>query len=146
MRCRRPKVLDVAKHFDIKTEHCLPASKEQDALNQIMQAFNGEEMIHQFGIGKYRIDPYFPKYKLAVECDEFDHRDRDIGYEVERQKHIEKVLNCTFVRFNPDAKEFCIMEVVNQIFFQIKSSFQMRSSHCIRINCPGYHHLKERIL
>ena len=49
-----------------------------------MQTFNGEEMIHQFGVGKCRVDLYFPKYKLAIECDEFDHRDRDIRYVVEQ--------------------------------------------------------------
>ena len=108
MRCRKPKAFDVAKHFGIKIEHCLPASKEQDALSQVMQAFNGKEMIHQFGAGKYRIDLYFPKYKLAIECDEFDHCDRDIGYEIGRQKRIEKLLNCTFVRFKPDAKDLYI--------------------------------------
>ena len=125
MRCHKPKAFDVAKHFDIKIEHCLPASKEQDALGQIMQAFNGEEMIYQFGTGKYRIDLYFPKYKLVIECDEFDHHDRDIKYEAERQKNIEKLLDCTFVRFNPDAKDFCILKAVNKVFIHIKSSFQM---------------------
>ena len=134
MRCRKPKAFDVAKHFGIKIEHCLPVSKEQDTLSQIMQAFRGEEMIHQFGAGKYRIDLYFPKYKWAFECDEFDHRDRDIGYEVERQKHIEKLLNCTFVRFNLDAEDFCILGVVNKTFVQIKSSFQMRIKICHHLN------------
>ena len=125
MRCRKPKAFDVTKHFGIKIEHCLLASKEQDALSQILQAFRGEEMIHQFGAEKYRIDLYFLKYKLAIECDEFDHRDRDIGYEEQRQKHIEKLLDCTFVRCNPDAKDFCILGVVNKISIQIKSYFQM---------------------
>ena len=60
--------------------------KEHNASSQISQAFNGEEMIHQFGVEKYRIDLYLPRYILAIECDEFDHRDRDIGYEVDRQK------------------------------------------------------------
>ena len=83
IRCCKLKALEVAKQFGIKIEHCLLASKEQDALGQIMQAFNGEEIIHKFGARKYRIDQYFPKYKLAIECDEFDHRDRDIGYELE---------------------------------------------------------------
>ena len=78
MRCRKPKAFYVTKYFRIKIEHCWLASKEQDALSQIMQAFRGEELIHQFGAGKYRIDLYFPKYKLAIECDEFDRRDRDI--------------------------------------------------------------------
>ena len=44
-----------------------------------MQAFNSEEMTHQFSIGKYRIELYFPKYKLAIECAVLDLRDRDIG-------------------------------------------------------------------
>ena len=75
----------MAKHFGIKIEYCLPASKEQDTHSKIMQVSRGEEMLHQLGVGKYRIDLYFPKYKLAIECYEFDHRDRDIGYEVEPQ-------------------------------------------------------------
>ena len=83
-------------------------------------------MVHQFGVGKYRIDLYFPKYNLAIECDEFDHRHRNIEYEVERQKHIEKLFNCTFVRFNPDAKDFFILEVVNKMFVQIKSFFKKK--------------------
>ena len=83
MRCRKPKVLNVVKHFGIKIEHCLPVSKEQEALGQIMEGFKGEKRIHQFGAGKCRIDLYFLEYKLAVECDELGYRDRDIGYEVE---------------------------------------------------------------
>ena len=98
--------------------------KEQDTLGQIMQASNGEDMIHRFSVGKCRIELYFPRYNLAIESDEFDHRDRDIEYEVGGQRHIEKLLNCTFVRFNPDAKDFCTLKVVNKIFVQIKSSFQ----------------------
>ena len=124
--CCKPRAFDVAKHFGIKIEHWLLASKEQDALSQFMQTFRGEEMIHQFGAGKYRIDLYFPKYILAIECDELDHRDRDIGYEVERQKLIEKLLGCTFMRFNPDAKNFWILEVVNKILVQIKSFFKKK--------------------
>ena len=72
-------------------------------------------MIHQFAAGKYRIDLYSSKYKLATKCDEFDHRDRDIGWEVEQQHHVEKLLNCTFVRFNPDTKDFCILEVLKSL-------------------------------
>ena len=83
MRCHKTKVLDVIKHFAIKIEHCLPASKEQEALGQIMEGFKAQKRIHQCGAGKYRIDLYFLEYKLAVECDELGYRDRDIRYEVE---------------------------------------------------------------
>ena len=53
MRYCKPKAFNVAKYFGIKIEHCLSASKKLDALAQIMQAFNGKEMIHQFGAEKY---------------------------------------------------------------------------------------------
>ena len=126
-KCRKPtpNLINLAKCLGTELHKNKWLSKEQDTLKKIMQAFNGEEMIHQFSVGKYRIDLFFPRYKLAIECDEFDHRDRDISYEAGRQKHIKRLLGCSFVRFNPDAKDFCILEVVNEIFVQIKSSFQM---------------------
>ena len=119
-----PNLINLAKCLGIELHKNKWLCKEQDTLRQIMQAFNSEEMIHQFSVGKYRIDLYFPRYKLAVECDEFGHKDRDIEYEVICQKYIEKLLNCTFVRFNPDVKDFYILDIVNKIFVQIKSSFQ----------------------
>ena len=57
---------------------------------------------------------------MAIECDELDHRDRDIEYEVGQQRHIERLLGSTFLRSNPDVKDFCILGVVNKIFVQIK--------------------------
>ena len=39
-------------------------------------------MIEQYHVDGYRIDLYFPEYKLAIECDEFGHRDRDLEYEI----------------------------------------------------------------
>ena len=72
-------------------------------------------MKRQFNIDGYRIDLYFPGHKLAIECDEFDHADKDIECEVNRQKHIEEKLGCTFIRYNPDAKRFDLFEVINRI-------------------------------
>ena len=123
-KCRKPipNLINLTKCLGTEFHKSKWLCQKQDTLSQIMQAFNGEEMIHQFGVRKYRIDLYFSKYKLAFECDEFDHRNRDIGCEVEWEKDIEKLLNYTFVRFNPDAKNFCVL-VVNKIFVQIKSFF-----------------------
>ena len=95
-------------------------SKENDSVEIIMKTFDGEEMIRQFHIGKYRIDLYFPEYRLAVECDEFGHADRDIDYEVKRQRFIEDQLQCQFIRYNPDDHEFDILVVLNKIFRKIK--------------------------
>ena len=34
------------------------------------------------------------KYKLAIEIDELGHKNRYIGYEIRRQKTLEKELDC----------------------------------------------------
>ena len=81
-KCRKPtpNLINLAKCLGTELHKNKWLCKEQDTLRQIMQALNGEEIIHQFSVGKYRIDLYFPKYKLAIECDKFVHHDRDIGY------------------------------------------------------------------
>ena len=54
----------------------------------------------------FRIDIYFTKYCLAVEIDEKGHTDRDLIFEEERQKALEKKLNCKFIRINTDRENF----------------------------------------
>ena len=59
---------------------------------------------------------YFTKHKLAIECDEDDLKENDINNKIRRQKFIEDQLNCKFIRYNPDAKDFMIESVLNKIF------------------------------
>ena len=54
----------------------------------------------------FRIDVYFTKYSLAVEIDEKGHTDRDLIFEEKRQKALEKKLNCTFIRINTSKENF----------------------------------------
>ena len=54
----------------------------------------------QFNIGSYRIDLYIPAHKLATNCGEYDHKDKDIGYEIKQQKFIEDQLTCMFITYN----------------------------------------------
>ena len=42
----------------------------------------------QWSVLGYRIDQYFHDYKLAIEVDEYSHKDRDIDYEIKRRKPI----------------------------------------------------------
>ena len=65
-------------------------TQEQSILSKIVTLFTAEEIILQHNFLGYRIDAYFPKYKLAIEADEQGHNDRNINYEIERQKAIEK--------------------------------------------------------
>ena len=79
-------------------------TQEQPKLSKIVTVFAVQEIILQHNVLGYRIDTYFFKYKLAIEADEQGHNDRDIDYEIERQKAIENELGCEFIRTNA-AKE-----------------------------------------
>ena len=65
-------------------------TQEQLILSKIVTIFAAKEIILQYNVLGYRIDAYFPKYKLAIEVDEQGHNDRDIDYEIVRQGAIEK--------------------------------------------------------
>lgn len=68
----------------------------------------------QFYIGKYRTDLYFVDYKLVIECDEFNHKDRDITEEKIREDYILSFGN-KIIRYNPNDKLFDVSNVLNQI-------------------------------
>jgi very-short-patch-repair endonuclease len=72
-------------------------------------------MFKQFKVGRYRVDLYIDEYDLAVECDEYNHRDRDPRKEKEREEFIRSELDCEFIRFNPDCKNFSIFKVIGII-------------------------------
>ena len=97
-------------------------SKEQTIINSIKAAFEGEYIQTQYSVLGYRIDLYFHEYKLAIEVDELGHADRNINNEIERQKALEKELNCVFIRINPDEKDFNIFKEINKIHRHIKKS------------------------
>ena len=71
-----------------------------------MKVFVCEEILLQRSVLNYRIDLCFSKHRLAMEIDEKGHNDRNIDYETERQKAIEKELDCKFIRINLCGKEF----------------------------------------
>ena len=46
----------------------------------------------RYSVLGYKIDLYFHEYKLAIEVDELGHNDRNIDYEIQKQRAIEKEL------------------------------------------------------
>lgn len=48
-------------------------------------------------------------------ADEFDHEDRDINYDIPRQKAIEKKCGCKFNRINPDKEHFTTFKPIDKI-------------------------------
>ena len=83
-KCRKPtnKLNTIADILGVKIRKNKWLFIEQESPQNFMDVFKGEEMLTQFNVDGYRIDPYFPRHKLAVECDESGHKDRDIEYKV----------------------------------------------------------------
>ena len=115
LKSRKHKAIDLARELGINVKSRKYEEKESECLRAIETTFKGEKFKKQYSVKSYRIDMYMPKYRIAIECDENGHRDRNIEYEIQRQKDIEHLLNCQFIRFNPDSKDFNIFEVLNQI-------------------------------
>ena len=147
--CRTDESCNIKRSLGFKL-HDVINTKEQTVLESIKNAFEGEDMQTQYSVLGYRIDLYFHKYKLAIEVDELGHADRNLSNEIERQKALEKELNCVFIRINPDEKNFNIFREINKIHRHIKKStknlliddlskqlleLEFKSNHSIKSKC-----------
>ena len=86
----------------------IPDTEVRSKINKI---FRNHNPVEKYSVKIYKIDPYFyeqyekhiqvddNEYSLAVEIDKKGD-DRDIIFEVKRQKALEKKHNCKFIRIN----------------------------------------------
>ena len=121
MDCKTDESSNLKRNLGFKL-HDVINTKEQTIINSIKDTFEGENIQNQYSVLGYRIDLYFHKYKLAIEVDELGHNDRNIDYEIQRQKALERELNFVFIRINPDEKDFNIFKEINKIHRHIKKS------------------------
>ena len=129
---------------------------KQNIINTLQVVFEGEIILTQYCIENKRIDAYFPKYKLGIEVDEYNHEDRNSNYEKSRQLMIESH-GITIIRTNPDAADFDINRLINQLYTYIIEStkkqtkklliddlskrlleLEFKSGHSIKSRCLGW--------
>jgi very-short-patch-repair endonuclease len=90
-------------------------SIENSTVGFIVNSFQGlVDMKRQQKFDEYRVDLYFPSYKLIVECDEDDHRDRNADDERIREEKLVLMGN-TMIRFNPSEIGFDLSNVLKEI-------------------------------
>ena len=100
-------------------EHCghvnVVMAIETQTIGFIENSFSDAlNLKRQKKIGTYYIDLYFEDYNLAIECDENDHKDRNITYEQNRELFLlEK--NITIIRYDPNHKNFDLSYVLRKI-------------------------------
>jgi very-short-patch-repair endonuclease len=85
---------------------------EQCTIGFICKCFKDFNIKRQYSCGIYKIDCYFVMQKIAIECDEFGHKDRDSVYEQDREKYIINTLKCRFIRFNPNEARFDLSNII----------------------------------
>ena len=94
---------------------------EQDIISALQVAFEVEIILTQYCIENKRIDAYFSKYKHGIEVDEYNNESRNSNYEKSRQLMIESH-GITIIRTNPDAADFDMNRLINQIYTHIIES------------------------
>ena len=119
--CRKSskKILELKKKLGLDPD--VVTCDEQDIISTLQIAFEGEAILTQDCIKKKRLDAYFPKYKLGIEIDEYNHESKNSEYEQSRQFMIESH-GITIIRTNPDAADFDMNRLINQIYTQIIKS------------------------
>lgn len=99
--------------FELTDVTFLPVN-EKSIMSDLTAAFPWP-CVTQFAIGSYRIDLYIPRFKIAIECDEFQHTAYNKIDEEERETFITEQLTCRWVRFDPYTENFSIFEVIRQV-------------------------------
>ena len=127
--------------------------EEQTVLETRKDAFEGENTQTEYSVLGYRIDLYFHDHELAIGNDELDHKHRDVNYEIQGQKTIEKQLGCKFVGINADEQNVNIFKAINKMQRHIKESpkkylidkiskrlvkLEFKSDHSIKLKCLKY--------
>lgn len=74
---------------------------EYKYLNEIIDFLDvmNIDYIPQYQVDNYRIDLYIPKFNLAIEIDEEEHKYKR-NYDLKRQSYIENQIHCKFIRVN----------------------------------------------
>lgn len=125
-KCRKPKVPELIVALGYSEVLAAP-TKEAIYVTQLLQMFPSLKFIEQYQIDKFRVDLYSPVYNMIVECDEMNHQ----GYKNDalRTKKInETQKNPTWIRFNPDAPGFTIIDLISQITTAMTLSNQVFKS------------------
>ena len=95
---------------------------EGETIAHIQRVFQCEDMITEHRVAEYRIDLYFPKYHLAIECDEGHHTEQlQAKKDASRESAIQKELGCTFIRYEPHRDGFDVFVLLSKIYAHINA-------------------------
>ena len=94
--------------------------------------FEGEIILTQSCIENERTNAYFSKYKLEIDVDKYNHEGRNSNHEKSRQLMIES--HGITIRTNPDAADFDMNRLTNQIYTHIIESTKKQTKDSTKYN------------
>lgn len=121
---QRSRLSNIQKHeliksLNLKEKFVLTSRKEIEFIDQLEETLKPFNLIgiRQYKINSYKIDYYIPSLNLAIEYDENDHKSYSYEAHEGRQKEIEDILNCRFIRVTDNnTNNFNIGLVLKEMF------------------------------
>ncbi|SHE66459.1 BRO family, N-terminal domain [Seinonella peptonophila] len=120
-RSRKEEATTIAKQANLNVVREVPEATVTATVKAAFQGLYEIDLQKSFyfeGSDK-QTDIFLPEYKIALEIDEDDHKDRDQDYEVRREGHMRNVLGWHVLRTNPHEKGYNTGEAVNKILKKI---------------------------
>lgn len=114
---RKPHTIDILRILEEYSSVVIMPSpqKQYQVTNEIESEFKSLMFEHEYKCGRFKIDLYCQKKKVAIEIDENGHTDRDPEYEKNRENFIKKMLGCKIIRINPDERGFRICKMLQTL-------------------------------
>jgi len=124
LKSNKSNSIELAKHLNINivTKYL---KKELEIITFFEKYLKKLNIVYilQKSVEKYKIDLYLPNNNIAIEIDEYGHIHREPTYEKNRENTIKSILNCKFLRINPDTENFnlatCIADLTQIIYSNI---------------------------
>lgn len=107
------KILGIVDYYPVRRY------TEIEIHTNVRKALAHVDIQFQYPVKEYRIDMYFPKYNIAVECDENGHQAYCKENEAKRHDVISTCLQCRWVRYDPYASDFDIFGLINRLYCEI---------------------------
>ena len=110
---------ELIKSLNLTEKIILTSRKEIDFVDQLEETLKPFNLtgIRQYKIGSYKLDYYIPSLNLAIEYDENDHKSYSYEAHEGRQKEIEDILKCRFIRVTDNnTNNFNIGLVLKEMF------------------------------
>lgn len=110
---------ELIKSLNLEEKVVLTSRKEIEFIDQLEETLKPFNLIgiRQYNVGTYRIDYYIPSLNIAIEYDENNHEGYSYEAQEGRQKEIEDILNCRFIRVtDSNTNNFNIGLVLKEMF------------------------------